>query len=226
MFQTLSTLFRARAAEAEETLIDRNAVTLLAQHLRDAKAEIARSRAAIARLMAKETERGRSLDRLSEDILKREREAKAAMEADQDDLAADLAEAILALEDRKAAEEDAQRALARRIAEARGRLAESERRFGDLTDQLRAAREASLARLPAGVTVPTASALDRAVETAATLKARDERLADLEDAYRRMDDEAPEPSLDARVAAAGLDKEKEARRAALMKRLQGKGDPK
>ena len=76
------------------------------------------------------------------------------------------------------------------------------------------------------MTVPTASALDRAVETAATLKARDERLADLEDAYRRMDDEAPEPSLDARVAAAGLDREKEARRAALMKRLQGKGHPK
>ena len=31
MFQTISTIFRARAAEAEEALVDRNAVTLLAQ---------------------------------------------------------------------------------------------------------------------------------------------------------------------------------------------------
>ena len=89
MFQTLGTLFRARAAEAEETLIDRNAITLLAQHLRDAKAEIGRSRAAIAGLMARETERGRGLDKLAEEILRREREAQAAMEAGEDALAAD-----------------------------------------------------------------------------------------------------------------------------------------
>ena len=64
------------------------------------------------------------------------------------------------------------------------------------------------------------------METAETLKARDARLEDLEDAYRRMDAETPEASLDARIEEAGLNKEKEARRAALMKRLQGKGDRK
>ena len=87
MFGTLNTLFRAKAAEAEEDLIDRNAITLLAQHLRDAKVEIARSRAAIARLMARETERDRALDALSAKILRREAEAKAALEADDEALA-------------------------------------------------------------------------------------------------------------------------------------------
>ncbi|MEL6791817.1 MAG: PspA/IM30 family protein [Pseudomonadota bacterium] len=225
MFQTLGTLFRARAAEAEETLIDRNAVTLLAQHLREGKAEIARARAAVARLMAREAERKRALDRLAQDILKREGEAKAAIEAGREDLAADLADAILALEDRKDAEQTAQRDLSRRVTEARERLAENETRLGDLAEQLRAARDASLARIPQGA-APTASALDRAVETAETLKARDARLEDLEDAYRRMDAETPANALDARVEEAGLNKEKEARRAALMKRLQGKGDRK
>ena len=226
MFQTLGTLFRARAAEAEETLIDRNAITLLAQHLRDAKAEIGRSRAAIAGLMARETERGRGLDKLAGEILRREKEAQAAMEAGEDALAADLADAILALEDRKAKEEDARAALTRRIAEARGRLSESERRFADLTDQLRAAREAGLSRIPASA-APTSSALERAVTAAETLKARDDRLADLDDAYRRMEAETGEATLDARVSDAGLNKEREARRAALMKRLKkGKGEPK
>ncbi|MEO1610860.1 MAG: PspA/IM30 family protein [Pseudomonadota bacterium] len=225
MFQTLGTLFRARAAEAEETLIDRNAVTLLAQHLREGKAEIARARAAVARLMAREAERKRALDRLAQDILKREGEAKAAIEAGREDLAADRADAILALEDRKDAEQTAQRDLSRRVTEARERLAENETRLGDLAEQLRAARDASLARIPQGA-APTASALDRAVETAETLKARDARLEDLEDAYRRMDAETPANALDARVEEAGLNKEKEARRAALMKRLQGKGDRK
>lgn len=225
MFQTLGALFRARAAEAEEVLIDRNAVTLLAQHLREAKAENARSRTAIARLMAREAERARALDALSVDVLKREKEARAAMEAGDDALAADLADAIMTLEDRKAVEDAAQADLSRRIAEARERLAENERRFADLAEQLRAAREASLARIPQGA-APTASALDRAVETAERLKARDGRLEDLEAAYRRMDEEAPAASLDARVAAAGLNTEKEARKAALMKRLEGKGETK
>lgn len=226
MFETLSTLFRARAAEAEEALVDRNAITLLAQHLRDAKAEIARSRAAIARLMARETERGRGLDQIAREILKRETEARAAFAAEQEDLAAEIADAIIALEDRKAAETEARQALAARIDEAKARLAVSERRFEDLADQLRMAREASLSRVPAGIAAPTACALDKAVETAATLKARDQRLADLEDAYRRLDGEGPEASLDARIAAAGLDKAKEKRRDDMMKRLKSKGDRK
>lgn len=225
MFQTLSTLFRARAAEAEEELIDRNAITLLAQHLRDAKAEIARSRAAIARLMARETERKRGLDRLGADILRREGEAKAALDAGEDALAEEIADAIMTLEDRKAAETEAMRGLAGRIEEARTRLTANERRFDDLADQLRLAREASLSRAPVGH-APCPNALERAVETAATLKARDQRLEDLEDAYRRLDGEGPEASLDARIAAAGLDQEKAKRRDALMNRIKSKGDRK
>ena len=225
MFQTLNTLFRARAAEAEEALVDRNAVSLLAQHLRDAKTEIARSRAAVARLMARRTERGRNLDALAGEILKREGEARKAIRAGEDDLAADIADAVIALEDRKAAETAADLDLAARIDDARARLAASEAQYRSLADQLRAAREASLSRVPPGI-APRASALEKAVETAATLKARDARLADLEDAYRKLD-EAPEAqSLDARIEAAGLDDARRKRREDLMKRLASKGDKK
>lgn len=226
MFETLTTLFRARAAEAEEGLIDRNAITLLAQHLRDARAEIARSRAAVARLMAREAERGRALDALASAILAREAEAAAAMDKGDEELAADIAEAILALEDRKAADEAARAKLATQIADSRTRLEASERRLVGLTDQLRAAREAGLARHVVGATIPTASALDRAVETARTLKERDQRLADLEDAHRRLETETEAETLDARIREAGLDKTHEARRKALLNRIAAKADGK
>lgn len=223
MFETLATLFRARTAEAEEALAEANAVSLLAQHLRDAKAELARSRAAVAGMMARETERGRAIDRLAEEAKRREAEARAALEAGEEALAGDLADAALDLDDRRAAEEHARRVLADRIADARTRLEAAEGRYRDLADQLRMAREAKLSRTPPGA-APTASALEKAVEAAERLKTRDDRLDDLEAAYRRLDGEKPETSLDARVKAAGLDREREARKAALMNRLKAKGD--
>lgn len=223
MFETLATLFRARTAEAEEALAEANAVSLLAQHLRDAKAELARSRAAVAGMMAREAERGRAIDRLAAEAKRREAEAKAALEAGEEALAGDLADAALDLDDRRAAEERARRVLAERIADARTRLEAAEGRYRDLADQLRIAREAKLSRTPPGA-APTASALEKAVEAAERLKTRDDRLDDLEAAYRRLDGERPETSLDARVKAAGLDREREARKAALMNRLKAKGD--
>ncbi len=53
MFRTVTTLFRAGVAEADEDLQDRMAPALLAQHLRDAKGELARYRAGLAALMAR-----------------------------------------------------------------------------------------------------------------------------------------------------------------------------
>lgn len=223
MFETLTTLFRARTAEAEEALAERNAVSLLAQHLRDARAELSRSRGAVAGMMAREAERCRAIDRLAAEAARREAEARTALEAGEEALAGDLADAALDLEDRRAAEADALKALADRIADARSRLDAAEARYRDLADQLRVAREAKLSRTPPGA-APTASALEKAVEAAERLKTRDDRLDDIEAAYRRLDGESPETSLDARVKAAGLDREREARKAALMNRLKAKGD--
>lgn len=223
MFETLTTLFRARTAEAEEALAERNAVSLLAQHLRDARAELSRSRGAVAGMMAREAERGRAIDRLAAEAARREAEARTALEAGEEALAGDLADAALDLEDRRVAEADALKALADRIADARSRLDAAEARYRDLADQLRVAREAKLSRTPPGA-APTASALEKAVEAAERLQTRDDRLDDIEAAYRRLDGESPETSLDARVKAAGLDREREARKAALMNRLKAKGD--
>lgn len=219
MFETLTTLFRARTAEAEEGLVDRNAVTLLAQHLRDARVEVAGARAAIARLMAREAEQGRALEALATKIRLREGEAKAAMGKGEDALAADIAEDIIVLEDRREADEATRMSLTARIREARERMQKTELRLTALTDQLRSARDASLSRSSVGIAAPTSSALEKAVETARVLKARDQRLADLDDAHRRLDGDVGAETLDARIAAAGLDKQKEERRAALLKRI-------
>lgn len=223
MFETLTTLFRARSAEAEEALVDRNAITLLAQHLRDAKAEIARSRAAVARQMARETERTRGLASIDETLRRRESEAAAALTRGEDALAADIADAILTLEDRRAEETRARDDLAERIGKSRTALVAAERRFADLAEQLKIAKEAKLTRSIDGCPAPRASALEKATETAAALRDQTARLDDLDAAWTRLEGEAAAESLDDRIAAAGLDTAREDRRAALMARIAKTG---
>ena len=98
MFRTVTTLFRAGVAEADEDLQDRTASTLLAQHLRDAKAELARHKAGLAALMARETKEARLEQALAEKLTRRESEVETALTASDDALAADIADDMLRIE--------------------------------------------------------------------------------------------------------------------------------
>ena len=51
MFSTLRTLIRASSEEADEAIKDANAPHLMAQHLRDARADLARGRGTLASLI-------------------------------------------------------------------------------------------------------------------------------------------------------------------------------
>lgn len=220
MLSTLSTLFRAGHAEAEEALVDRNATTLLAQHLRDARTDLTARKAATARLMARETETARRRNDLGLRITRREDEARKALKAGDESLAEDIANDILALEDKRDTLTADCDALSAQVAAAREGLDEAEARFDVLTDQLRRSRDQSLTRRAAAPGAPPPDPLRRAAEVAETMKARDCRRADMDAAYQRLDMTAPEAALDERIKATGLNDDTAARRAALMKRIK------
>lgn len=221
MLSTLSTLFRASHAEAEEALVDRNAATLLAQHLRDARTDLTARKAATARLMARETETARRRNDLGVRISRREDEARKALAAGDDRLAEDIANDILKLEDKRNALTAECDALAAQVSTAREGLDDAEERFADLTDQLRLSRDQAVTHRAARPGAPPPDPLRRAAEVAQTLKARDHRRADMDAAYKRLEMTAPEAALNDRIKSAGLNDDSAARRDALLKRIKG-----
>ncbi|MEO1776391.1 MAG: PspA/IM30 family protein [Pseudomonadota bacterium] len=223
MLTTLRTLLRAGAAEAEEGVIDANGPRLLAQHLRDAEADLKRARQGLATLIARQKAEGRRRETAEAEIAKREAEAREALTADRQTLAEDLATRLMALEDEVERAVAAERELDTRVAEIRRAIAEGERRMTTLAADLRAARTGRLARglrrdLDAGL-APAPAALDRAEALAERLnetgREADDRLEALMREPRNSGDD-----LDDRVETAGLSTTRSARRDALLARLK------
>lgn len=221
MFRTVTTLFRAGVAEADEDLQDRTASTLLAQHLRDAKTELTRHRASLAALMARETKEARLGEALAEKLARRETEVETALAASDEELAADIAEDMLRVEDEIRAATKERDRLKAEVAKARAAQGAAERTFKQLSDQLRIARTRAVSPL----TVQTTS-LKQAEAAAERLKCRMERDEDIAAAYEQMETTVAEQDLDTKLKASGLFDDKAARRDAILERIKSKGETK
>lgn len=221
MFRTVTTLFRAGVAEADEDLQDRTASTLLAQHLRDAKAELARHRAGLAALMAREAKSARLEMALAEKLSRREAEVETAFAASDEALAADIAEDMLRVEDDIRSANEERGRLRAEVAKARAAQDAAEQTFKQLSDQLRIART----RAVSPRTIQTTS-LKQAEAAAERLKCRMERDEDIAAAYEQMETTTQEQGLDAKLKASGLFDDKAARRDAILDRIKSKGETK
>jgi len=221
MFRTVTTLFRAGVAEADEDLQDRTASTLLAQHLRDAKTELTRHRASLAALMARETKEARLGEALAEKLARRETEVETALAASDEELAADIAEDMLRVEDEIRAATKERDRLKAEVAKARAAQDAAERTFKQLSDQLRIARTRAVSPL----TVQTTS-LKQAEAAAERLKCRMERDEDIAAAYEQMETTVAEQDLDTKLKASGLFDDKAARRDAILEHIKSKGETK
>lgn len=221
MLETLRTLFRARQAEREEALIDANALTLLAQHLRDAKVDAGRARHALAGLIARRGAEQKRIGALDSDIARREEDARAAIDAGEDGLLEEIADHIAVLEDERARAISAENELLTRITALRKNLAEAGKRITVLADELRLARSQSMHRSARETVDGVASdcALRKAEETAKRLKSTG-AIIDGEIAAMINLTESDGMDLDARVRDAGLDTRSRNRRAAILDRIR------
>ena len=104
MLKTVATLLRGASAAAGEDLADRNALLILDQQIREVAASVEAGKHALALAMVRadaEAKRQADLDAQASDL---ETRAVAALHGGREDLAAEAAQAILALEaDREAA---------------------------------------------------------------------------------------------------------------------------
>ncbi|MEM6488210.1 MAG: PspA/IM30 family protein [Pseudomonadota bacterium] len=228
MFKTLRTLMRAQAAEAEERLELAQGPAILAQHLRDAEADLRRARLALAELTAARREEARREATARDEIARREAEAREAVAAGEDTLADAVAERILALEEQAERAATSAADLDRRTEALRQNIAAAEVRLQRVAVALRTARAGRMAR-GAGISLGTAGAaampaLAEAEAMAEKLGAEGQRADDRLEALAGNPLAAPPgptSDLDARLADAGVGDTRAKRRAAVLARLRG-----
>lgn len=219
MFACLKPIFRARLGDAEEALIDTNAVPLLAQHLRDAEADTERARLALANLCARRKAEERQMEAFDTETARREVEARAALAAGEETLAGEVAGRIVDLADRRSRAETDRDDLARRIDSLRTSLAETERRMSALAAELRAARASVVFRKSGVGIAPGATALEEAERMAGRLRSSTSRIEDELVALGDIRRDAGQ-DLDARLGEAGIADRSAERRRAVLDRLR------
>ena len=152
MFKQIATLFRGRSYEAAEAVVDRNAMAILRQQLRDCAQAVTSARRAVAVAIAQneqEIAQHRKLLARMDDLEKR---TVSALEQGKDDLAREAAETIALLDAERTTSEEAQHTFKTEIERLKKVVRESEARLRDLqrgerlaaaTDKTQRLREAA-----------------------------------------------------------------------------------
>jgi phage shock protein A len=132
MFKTFVTLCRGAAAAAEEEFVDRNALLILDQQIRDAASALQRSKRALAIAIVQDDAERERIETISTRIVDLKERAVAALAAGREDLAAEAAESLAAMENDRAAVAKACASCAGEIARLRSTVADFARRLADL----------------------------------------------------------------------------------------------
>ncbi|MFZ0114451.1 MAG: PspA/IM30 family protein, partial [Xanthobacteraceae bacterium] len=98
MLKTVLTLMRGAAAAAEEEVVDRSALLILDQQIREAASATDRAKRALALAIAQDEAEAKRLETIIARIADLETRALAALAGGREDLVAEAAEAIATLE--------------------------------------------------------------------------------------------------------------------------------
>ena len=189
MFNVILTLIRGRAYDAEQAFIDRNAMPLLAQQIRDAAGAIQSARRAVAIAVAQNEQDKSQHAAIVGRIADLETRAVAALQKGNDELARQAAEAIAELEAERDSSEKAQAQFATTIAKLKATVRSSEARLQGLQRGERLARATEQTqKLDAVCNDGSGLAnLDEAEETLARLRAYQDRCEIATSALKEMD---------------------------------------
>jgi phage shock protein A len=226
MFKALITPFRGAAAAAEEEIVDRNALLILDQQIRDAAGAVERGKRALAIAIAQDDAERKRIASISTRIVGLEERTVAALAAGREDLAAEAAEAIAAMENDRAAVAKARASFADEIARLRSTVADITRRLADLDRGRRTAMAAeAVRRLKAGHNPPGVIGTAALAEAEATLRRLRERQTDdaaVDSVMQSLDPEAASATLIGRLEAAGCGPRTKTTAAEVLDRLRNR----
>jgi phage shock protein A len=208
MFKSLITLMRGRAFEAERRLVDKNALAILDQQMRDASAAVDRTKKALAIAIAQdkqEEQRCVALRRQAEDL---EQRALEALQGQRENLAQKAAEAIAALETDIAAAEKSRSLFGAEISKLERHARKQALRLADLERGRRVARAAEAVRVARRGRIekapPCQSTLNEVESTLARLRAQQAEAEAAEEALDGLDAEPAAETISEALAAEGF----------------------
>jgi phage shock protein A len=222
MFKTILTLIRGTAAAAEEELVDRSALLILDQQIRDSASAIERGTRALAIAIAQDEGEGKRLESTLARIADLEERTAAALAAGRDEMASEAAEAIAALEADRDAIREARTTFACEVTRLRSAVTNATQRLTELERGRRIAQAAEAVRRlkqgSAGVT--GTAALVEAEATLRRLRERQQQDAATDAALQSLDSRAALATLADRFAAAGFGRRTRTTAADVLDRLR------
>ncbi|HEY8564121.1 MAG TPA: PspA/IM30 family protein [Beijerinckiaceae bacterium] len=231
MLKTFKLLLRGAAAAAEEDLVDRNALLILDQQIREVATGIEASKRALALAMAQESAEARRLADAEMRLTDLEARAVAALQGGREDLAGEAAQAIVTLEAERDAARTAHAGLRDEVASLRRAHLDAGRRLDALHRGRRVAQAAeAVRRLRAGRLRDAGerSTLAEAEATLARLRARQGEDAAADAALDVIEEAAGSASAEAaanKLAAAGFGPRTAPSLDDVMARLRAKAAP-
>jgi phage shock protein A len=223
MFKTLFTLVRGAAAAAEEEVVDRSALLILDQQIRDAAIAVERGKRALAVAVAHDEAEGKRLEMTLARLADLEERAVAALAGGREDLASEAAESIAMMEADRDSVREARATFAREIAHLKRETADAGRRLAELERGRRIAQAAEAvrrlkARGPARA--GGAAALSDAEATLRRLRERQAEDAAIDASLESFDASAAADTVATRLEAAGFGKRIRSTAADVLDRLR------
>jgi len=204
----LMTAFRGKSTEIGEAIVDKQALTILDQEIRDADASIRSAQSDLAGLMGKEKLATKEIENLVRTIGDFESKATAALNANREDLALEVATKIGELESQLNLKKQAQSDLASGIARMRQDIAKAQNRINGLrtqVDMAKARETVQRAQVSASLASGQANGqLETAVASLNRLQKRQEERAATMSAHEELADQANGTDLDRRLREANI----------------------
>ena len=204
----VATAVRGGVSEAGEAIVDKQALRILDQEIRDADSELGRSKEALTGIIAKRKLADKKVDSLKSSLTEYEGYAMQALNKDDDGLAIEIAEKIAGLETELLGEE----CLAKAFSESEGQLRKTVgqtqanlKRLKQQVDTVKATE--SVQRSQAAVAARhsgAGSSMRSALDSLDRLKSKQAERAAKFEAASELAESTEEVSLDAKLKAAGI----------------------
>jgi phage shock protein A len=207
MIKTLITLLRGGAAVTEQRIIDRNALIILDQQMRDGTQTLHQAKRSLAISIAQHKQEIERIAKVNLQILDLENRVKLALEAKHDDLALEGATAIAELEAERNASHAAQSLFDKEIARLRNYVNQAETRLMALDRGRRVAKATQAVSILRQGRIDASSPFQASLSDAeATLKRFSERAAKTQNAEDEFDllDNHSHMSVAEKLSSAGF----------------------
>lgn len=208
MLSKIMTALRGKANETGQAVVDSQALRILDQEIRDSEHHLKESKTELARLMGQRQLNSNKAETLENKITELEQSAEAALEKGEEELAVEVAERMVSMQDDLEAERSIVSEYDTSIESLRGAIRNTENQLRQLKQQVSVVKATESAQKAQSAVAARHSgqnsAMGSAMESLERIRERQQLNSAQMQAAEQMDAEESGSSLDARLKAAGI----------------------